>query len=242
MKISSGQLEFLSRTELFAGMRSDHMEALLGCLGARVKSFGKGETVVQSGQPIDSLYLLVGGHAHIVRYDLDGTRRVEGELSPGDCFGDIVMCAQLGASDTSMESTAQSMVLVLNYQRVVTTCSSACQFHTRLVQNLMRVIARHSREQAMRLEVLARRTTREKLLHYLEMQAENNYDVEFRIPFSREELATYLYVDRSALSREISKLIDEGVLSVPKRATFMLHVPHKASSNRTLKRQAPRKE
>lgn len=232
MKLVPKQMEFLANTELFAGMKTAEMDALLGCLGARFVRYERGDTVVSAGEPIDSIFLLLSGSAKIVRYDSDGARRVQGELVPGDCFGDVIVCAELTNTDTAMETSERSLVLVVKYQRVVTTCSAACQFHTRLIQNLMKVIARHSREQSLQLEVLSRRTTRDKLMHYLMLQSRGRFDVPFRVPFTREELSTYLYVERSALSREISKLVAEGLIATPRRSEFMLVRP-KVAKNRS---------
>ena len=112
-----------------------------------------------------------------------------------------------------MVALADTRVLFLNVQKMLHTCSSACPFHTLLIQNLMSVIARKALELTRKIEHLSKRTTREKLLSYLSAQAQEAGSSQFTIPFSRQQLADYLTVDRSAMSHELCKMRDEGILS-----------------------------
>lgn len=220
--LSSEQIDLLVKTELFAGIRPEEMRAMLGCLGAQVKTYQRGNLIVSPGQPLDSLHILLSGQSHIVQYSLEGNRHIRGDLEIGDCFGDAVVCARQALTEYGLEARTTSQVLVLKYQRVVTTCSSACQFHARLIQNLLKVVATHSVLQTHQLDVLSQKTLRDKLWYFLLKSAQNKRGVEFEIPFSREELAAYLRCDRSALSREISGMVKEGLIQTPHRQSFIL--------------------
>ena len=122
-----------------------------------------------------------------------------------------------------MQVTAaeESLILLLDCQRILTACSHACAFHSRMIYNLLKIMADKNLMLQRRAEVLSCRTTREKLMAYLNMQAKQKGS-SFFIPFDRQELADYLEVDRSGLSAEIGKLKKEGVLDARKNHFTLL--------------------
>jgi len=112
----------------------------------------------------------------------------------------------------SMTASADGRVLLLDFSRIVTTCSNACQFHSRMIFNLLRLVAEKNLVFNQKIEITSRRTTREKLMTYLMYQAKLNKSSSFTIPYDRQGLADYLGVERSALSAEISRLRAEGII------------------------------
>ena len=124
----------------------------------------------------------------------------------------------------SVDVTAvgETEVLMLNAERLAHTCSNACEFHSRLILNLLRVMASKNLTMNRKLQITSRRTTREKLLAYLEMQAKQAGNPSFTVPFDRQGLADFLEVDRSGLSAEIGKLRREGVLTSSKNRFTLL--------------------
>ena len=107
-------------------------------------------------------------------------------------------------------------VLFLPFNRVMHTCSGACAFHQKLVENMVRVIARKNRDLMGKVEVISKKTLREKILAYLSMQAQRQGSSSFRIPLGRVEWAEYLCADRSALTRELAKMKEEGLIDYHK--------------------------
>lgn len=115
-----------------------------------------------------------------------------------------------------------STVLFLNTNRILTVCTSACRFHTRLIQNLLSVIASKNLFLTQKLEHMSQRSTREKLLSYLSEQAQRVGKESFDIPFNRQQLADFLSVDRSAMSNELCKMRDDGLLLFEKNSFQLL--------------------
>ena len=103
-------------------------------------------------------------------------------------------------------------VLLLDRNRVLSGCSSACAFHSRLIQNLLRGISPKNLILSPKIRCMSRKTTREKLMEYLLEQAKQQGQAEFVIAFDRQALADYLGVERSAMLAEIGKLKRQGVL------------------------------
>ena len=105
-------------------------------------------------------------------------------------------------------------VLFLDFRRITQTCTGACEFHSRMIYNLAKILAEKNLLLQQKVQVISRRTTREKLLAYLDLQIKRTQSKRFSIPFDRQGLADYLGVDRSGLSVEIGKLKREGHLQV----------------------------
>ena len=206
---------------LFAGIAPEHRAAMLSCLGARRRRVEKGEVVFLEGSPAEYVGVVLEGAAQVVRDDFYGNRTIQAVLEPGELFGETFACAGTARMPVTVEAVRDSEVLLIRLRRIIQTCSNACEFHNRMVMNLLRAIAEKNLRLNQKLEITARRTTREKLLAYLTAQARQAGAERFTIPLDRQGLADYLGVERSALSAEIGKLRREGVLE-SERSSFRL--------------------
>ena len=175
-----------------------------------------------AGDTVSSVGIVLSGQAHVVREDVDGNQMIITELKGCDLFGETFACIETKHCPVTVEAITDCNIMWIDYHRVITSCSSACSFHTRLIGNMLRIIAFKNLRLNRRLEILAKRSIRERLLAYLELQAENNGSRSFLIPFGRNKLADYLCTDRSAMSRELGKMRDEGILKFEKNKFTLL--------------------
>lgn len=214
-------LEILHRSPLFRGIEAKELSALLDCMGAQPRRIKKGDTVLAAGERAIHLGIVLAGRVQVSRLKADGQRIVMGEIRPGQLFAESFACAQAEALPVTATAGADGAVLLLDSGRLSAPCSAACAFHGRLIANLLSVLAHKNLALAGKVEVLSGRTIRERLLAYLEdlcLKAGKNT---VTVPFDRQALADYLCVDRSALSRAIGQLREEGVLEVD-RGKFTL--------------------
>lgn len=202
----------LKRSQLFAGVSEEEIAAMLSCLDARLKTYQKGETVFRQGEYLSCIMVLVEGNLHIQRDDFWGSRSIIQQIGVGEMFGEAYMAPESGAILNDVVSAADSSVIFFDVKRIISTCSSACRFHAMVVQNLFFAISEKNRRLVQKLGHMAKRTTREKLLSYLSDEARRQNSAQFTIPFNRQELADFLSVDRSAMSAELGKMRDEGIL------------------------------
>lgn len=216
-------LPTISSHPLFAGINLDDVETLLGCLGARVDTYQSQQVVLSLGSQVRSIGIVVSGCVEIEQFGLDGSRHVLSEVCAPGSFGEAFVCAHTTHSPVRVIATQDSRVMWLAYSRLVKTCSSACGFHNALIMNLLAVLARRNIEQTSKLELLAARSIRGRLMTYLESQALRDRTTTVTIPFRRDELADYLCVDRSALSREIGNMVRDGICSCPDKHTFIIN-------------------
>ena len=197
---------------LFAGINGEDLRALLRCLGARTAAYPKKTVILSEGEPAGMVGILLTGAAQIVRGDYSGNRSIVAAVGPGELFGEAFACAGMEEMPVEVLAREDTKVLLLDCQRLLHPCSSACAFHRQLLLNLTQVLARKNLALHQKLEILSRRTTREKLLTYLHQQAKQAHSSSFTIPYDRQELADYLEVERSGLSAEIGRLRREGIL------------------------------
>lgn len=206
----------LKTVNIFEGIDESQFGSLLGCLGAKTQEYTKNEIIFLAESNVTSVGIILSGSAQIVKEDIMGNRTIMSELSEGDIFGEAFACANVVKIPVTVLTTTGCMVLFIQINRIVTTCSSACSFHTILIKNMLQLIAQKNILLNHRMDILSQRSTREKLITYLTMQMKRHGKNKFRIPFSRDELADFLCVNRSALSRELSNMRNENLLTFNK--------------------------
>ena len=206
----------LTRTKLFWGVGEEDIASLLSCLGARKKEYRKGEYILREGEHISDIFILVEGKIHIQKDDYWGNRSILSVISVGEMFGEGYAAPESGALLNDVVAVEDSSVIFFDVKRILTTCSSACRFHNMIVQNMFFAISDKNRKLVQKLGHMSGRTTRAKLISYLSEEAKRQGSSAFTVPFNRQQLADYLCVDRSAMSNELCKMRDEGMIEFEK--------------------------
>ena len=206
----------LKKTKLFSGIGEEDISSLLNCLQAEVKTYKKGEYVFRQGENIDCISVLISGTLHIQRDDYWGNRSIINVIVPGELFGEAYNARNDSPVLNDVVSVENSTVIFFSIKKMLTSCSNTCRFHCMVVQNLFFIISEKNRRLVQKLGHMAQRSTREKLLSYLSEEAQKQNSSAFEIPFNRQQLADYLSVDRSAMSNELSKMRDEGLIEFEK--------------------------
>lgn len=214
-------LPIISKSALFRGIEAEAVEAMLQCLQARTRTYGKGARIYHMGQFVGEIGLLLAGGVTIESDDVWGNRTIINHFGPGEAFAEAYACVPGEALMVDVVAAEASTVLFLSIECALTTCSSACAHHNRLIKNLLAVTAQKNLSLTRRMFHLTPKSIRGKLLAYLSFQAIKQGKYRFEIPFNRQQLADYLGVDRSALSNELSKMARAGLLRY-KRNEFTL--------------------
>ena len=209
-------ISILKRTQMFSGVGENEIESMLSCLGARLYEFSKGEYVIRQGERLSDIIVLVDGNLHIQKDDYWGNRSILGQISVGEMFGEAYVAPDSGTVLNDVVAVEKSMVIFFDVKRILTTCSSACRFHNLVVQNMFFTISEKNRKLVQKLGHMSKRSTREKLISYLSEEAKKQKSSKFTIPFNRQQLADFLSVDRSAMSNELCKMRDEGLIEFEK--------------------------
>jgi len=202
--------ETVKASPLFYRIEFSDFESMLGCLSAKTVCFKKNDIILLTGDPVTSVGIILSGSVKVIKEDEYGNIAILTELRVPDTFGEVFACAGIAHSPITVQASEDGEALLFDYKRIVFSCSSACPFHARLIENMLRLLAKKNLTLNQKIEILSGRTTREKLLRFFD--AQRGASKKFTIPYNREELAHYLCVDRSAMSGELGRMRDEGLL------------------------------
>lgn len=213
--------DILRECPLFDRIGDESLKEMLGCLNAKECSYKKGDAVFAEGDKAKYLGIVLEGSVQLVRVDYYGNRSILANIEPPQLFGEAFACAGLKSLPVDAVAATDTRILLLDAQRIARPCGNACPCHGQTILNLLHIVAKKNLVLHQKIEITSKRSTREKLMTYLLLQAKNAKSHTFTVPYDRQELADYLEVDRSGLSAEISKLRNEKVL-VCRRSTFTL--------------------
>jgi len=206
--------EAVKSNPLFQGIGFSDFESMLSCLSARTAEYKKDGIILLSGDTVNFVGLILSGSVKVIKEDIDGNITILTELSIADIFGEVFACASITHSPVTVQAAEDTEILFIDYRKIITSCSVACQFHTRLIENMLKLLAQKNLLLNQKIEIISKRTTRDKLLCFFDYQ--RNGTRKFSIPYNREELARYLCVDRSAMSNELCKMRDDGIIKFQK--------------------------
>ena len=206
----------LRASTLFQGISEKELGAMLSCLCAHEESFPKDSFLLRAGDTAESIGLVLAGSVLVVQEDVWGNRNILSKAGAGETFAAAFACAPGAVLNVSVLAETPVTALFLDVKRVLTVCSSACEHHSRIIRNLLGEMAAKNLLFNEKLTLIGQRTTRAKLMAYFSAQAQRCGSYEFDIPFSRQQLADYLAVERSGLSLELGKMRDEGLLEFHK--------------------------
>lgn len=218
------ELTALIDSKLFSGIHPDDMAAMMACVGGSYHSYSKEQLVMAEGERADRLGIVISGSLRVERVDYLGNRSIVSYVGAGDVFGESFACSDTEFMPVDIVAAEASKVLLMDAERITHSCSNACEFHAKLIFNLLKLVSEKNLGFHKKVEITSKRTTREKLLAYLFWQAKETGKSEFTIPFDRQALADYLGVERSGLSSEIGKLAKEGVISCRKNHFELLDI------------------
>lgn len=212
----------LMRSTLFEGIREQSMERVLGCLRSEVKRYPKGIAVLRESETISHIAVVISGAVQISKMDSLGEKTVLRNLHAGDYFGQAHACSGARHSDILAHALTEAELLWLNYQNVFRGCSDHCEEHFQLIENLNGDIARENLELFRKIGYMTIKSMRRRIYAYLLDEHNKAGSAEFEISYDRTALANYLNVDRSALSRELSRMRQDGLVDFHKNSFTML--------------------
>lgn len=212
--------EKVKNNPLFQGIAFSDFESMLSCISARTASYKKDDIILLSGDTVNFIGLILLGDVKVIKEDIDGNITILTELGVSEVFGEVFACAGIDHSPVTVQALEDTEILLIDYKKIILSCSSACPFHAKLIENMLKLLAHKNLALNQKIDILSKRTTREKLMCFFDYQ--RGAAGRFTIPYNREELAHYLCVDRSAMSNELCKMRDEGLLKFWKNSFEIL--------------------
>ena len=193
------------KSPLFDGISPEDRKAMLGCIGYHIGTFQKGDIVAFEEENIKHIGILLSGAVDMVKEDLWGNKTILVRMRKDELFGETFACGSDNLSVVTFLVSEDAQILFMPFDRVIHSCTMACVFHHRLIENMVAIIANKNRDLMRKVEVVSKRTIREKLLAYLSIQAQTQNSRYFEIPLVRALRSTQRYSASSTLPRGISK-------------------------------------
>lgn len=216
MELSEQEQEILARSKLFAGIRPDRLPDMLSCLHARREEFPAGAVVVQEGEQVFDVGLVLSGHARSLKMDGSGEPLIISLLEQGSFLGVLLAASRDRKSPVSVQAQEPLSVIFFPAERLIFPCEKGCADHELLLRSFLDSVAEKSLALNDRIDCLIRRSVREKVETYLARVSAEKGSREFSIPLDRSAMANYLNVERSALSRELSRMQADGLIEYRK--------------------------
>ena len=213
-------LDILKAVPLFKGIDESEVEAILQCIGAEERMVQKSDFVLFAGDKVRHIGIVLRGQLHMLHENFDGKRSLLAALMPGEIYAEVPCCADIEESPVSVVAKTDAVILTLDFPRIIRSCSNACGFHGKLIENMLRVVANKNLHLQNRMEIVSMKSVRDKVLHYLESFAPEQ-GPNIVIPFNREELASFLCVERSALSHELARMKADGLIEYRKNQFYL---------------------
>ena len=200
--------------DLFENIENSNILELLQCIGIKTKVFKKNTFILKLSSKIDFLGVILDGSADVQKTDYSGKKIVIEKLKVNDIFGHNIVCCGLNKSPVDIVARTDCEVLFIPFEKVVSPCDKLCKYHIQLIKNVMKMISKRNSLLNDQIDIIGQKTIREKILAMLETYKTG--EKVFSIPYSREEMAKFLCTDRSALSRELSRMQADGIIHYKK--------------------------
>lgn len=207
---------------LFRGIKEGNYKHLLGCLGAKVKSYDEEEYIFFAGDVINYIGVVLSGRAQILKESLAGNKHIISVLDASDMFAEGVVCTETRISPVTVQAMEPLKALFIPYEKIIKNCGQACDYHITLIQNMMVILGEKNVTLNWKLELLTLKGMREKLASYLLKASMDNKSNTFQIPLNRTELADFLNVSRTSMCRELTRMKEDGLIDLYGRSFRIL--------------------
>ena len=205
-------IDILKTNDLFTGICTENIGKILELFDAKITYFDEGEFIFRSNSEMNRIAVFTEGSAQIINEDFWGNSTVLAEIGTGDIFGEAHSLIPYDTPTVSVIALSPCTVIFIDIDCILTPIPEISDCQSQLRSNLMRIMARKLVTHARKIEHISRRSTRQKLLSYFSEQMSRHQSPAFDIPFTRQQLADYLSVDRSAMSSELSRMQKDGLI------------------------------
>ena len=202
----------LTNLKLFKDIGEKDIDKLLSCLKSIIKSYKKDEFIFLADTSKPAVAIILSGEVKVIKENINGEVMIVGIIKKGEMFAETFACMGLDVIPVSVVATEDSEVIMLDITGIISTCNHSCSFHNQLIANLLAIISEKNLILSKKMSYITHKTIRSRLTAYLEDIAEQKKSHKFVIPYNRNELAEYLCTDRSAMSRELSNMKNEGLI------------------------------
>ncbi len=215
---------YLKQVRLFSGLDESDFPEVVSGLNAKVKLYQKGSILLLMGENIKNIGIVLSGNVEISRQDYSGNRLIINQLEYPAMFGEAFVCAGIKTSPVTLTALTNVKIMLIDFKRIVENSSNASRFHQALTSNMLCMLAEKNLFLSHRLELMGKKSTRAKLSLYLLYSMGTDFQGTVVIPYNRNQLADYLGVNRSAMSKELCAMRAQGIIDFRKNHFKILDI------------------
>lgn len=205
----------MKKTKIFQNIEKEDINKMLKCFEAKKRIFKKESIIMNYLGNTSTIGIITKGKAELIRNDYNGNRTIIETLTEDDIFGEVF--SSYNINELSIKASEETEVLFIDYYHITKRCKKACPYHSKLVENTLNILSEKIVNTNERIEILAKRTIREKLLAYFDIMSKKRLSKTFTIPFTYTDLADYLGIDRSAMQRELKNLKEDNLITTNRK-------------------------
>ncbi len=205
-------IDTISASALFSGIAKEDLKFMINCIKPRMEKFSKNDYIVFTGERFEGVGVLLSGAATVLKENAAGERIIMTLLEPGDIFGEIAVFSSLISWPSTVQAQEDSVVIFVSGDKIVGSCQNACIGHKKLILNMLGIVSEKALNLNKKVEYLTIKSMRGKLSAFLLEQYKKTGKSTFMLPMNRNELAEFLNVSRPSMSREMSRMKEEGTI------------------------------
>ena len=209
------KLEFLKKLPIFFNLKDEEIISVLKFFKYYEESFKKNDFIFEIEKKIDKIGIIIFGEINIIKEDFWGNRNILNKFREGEIFGEVFALSK-ASSNIMVEASQDCRILFLDLKNFSIENKKNYEEITKFLSNLFKISLKKNILFTEKLEHISKKSIREKIISYLSTEAQKNKTNSFLIKFDRQELADYLFVERSALSRELSSMKKDRLIDYKK--------------------------
>ncbi|WP_295155719.1 Crp/Fnr family transcriptional regulator [uncultured Brachyspira sp.] len=208
------------KSSIFDNIEKDEIANILNNIKAQKKSFIKGNIIVNIGDIVESIYIILEGKVEVSKEYDDAKKNIVNILNEGDIFAEAIAFSANKISSIQAISLNDSKILKIDIENIFYSNKN----NIILIQNLLRIISDKNKFLAFKNDILSQKSLRNKIIMYLKYMSNIQKSSNILIPYNRDKLAEFISADRSALSRELSKLSKENIIKLDKNKISIINI------------------
>jgi len=213
---SPSNMAQLMSIDLFSNIDTCELSGLLECVGARCVEYKAGDFIIEESAITSEFGIMLTGRGRSIKWDASGKIVTITLIEPGGVMGVMLVAKGNRKSPVAVQATQNATVMLIPFNNLLSRCNKNCPQHEQLLKNYIGAVAEKGLELHERINCLLKPSAREKIISYLQRVSREHQSKIFAIPMNRNAMAEYLNIERSALSRELSRMKKDGVIEYRK--------------------------
>lgn len=205
-------IDILLKVQLFKSIEKEELEHILMCLGPIVKKYDKGELITMEGDPFEGLGIILEGKVNITKSNEAGERIIMAQMSKAGLFGEMIAFSSRKVWPATVIAMSKCKIMTVSPESIINHCQKMCVGHKQLMINMLEIVSNKALGLNRKVNYLSIKSMRGKISKFLMEEYSKTNKLMFEIDYNRNELAEFLHVSRPSMSRELSRMKDEGII------------------------------